>query len=52
MDTVQLHVMIQIIDTCAERGSFKGEELLSVGTLREEIIKELKSRETEETEKG
>jgi hypothetical protein len=41
MDTdLNLHdlsMMVKIIDACTERGSFKGNELLVIGTLREKL---------------
>lgn len=30
-------MMVNIIDACSERGAFKGNELVSVGTLREKL---------------
>lgn len=30
-------IIINIIDVCTERGAFKGNELLTVGTLREKL---------------
>ena len=32
-----LNVVLSVIDICAERGSFKGNEMLTIGTLREKI---------------
>jgi len=29
--------MVNIIDACTERGAFKGNELVTVGTLREKL---------------
>ena len=29
--------MVNIIDTCTERGAFKGNELIIIGTLREKL---------------
>ena len=29
--------MVNIIDACTERGAFKGNELITVGTLREKL---------------
>lgn len=30
-------MMVNIIDACSERGAFKGNELASVGTLRDKL---------------
>lgn len=38
IDAEQLRAMIDVIDECAERGAFKGEELIHVGNLREELV--------------
>lgn len=32
-----LQVILQIVDTAAERGAFKGEELSSVGAVRDKL---------------
>jgi len=60
MDAPQLNVndllsVVKIIDACSERGAFKGNELASVGAVRERIAafaqaNTPKSEETEETE--
>ena len=34
---VDLHNVLQIIDTCSKRGAFEGSELTSVGQLRNKI---------------
>lgn len=31
-------MMVNIIDICTERGAFKGNELMAVGTLREKLV--------------
>lgn len=41
MNGTHLKVMLEIIDAGAERGSFKGDELLYVGSLRSVIEAEL-----------
>lgn len=47
-------MMVNIIDACSERGAFKGNELASVGTLRDKLatfVRENKPEdETEPTE--
>jgi hypothetical protein len=30
--------VVNIIDVCTERGSFKGNELLTIGTIRERFV--------------
>ena len=60
MDAPQLNVndllsVVKIIDACSERGAFKGNELASVGAVRERIAAFAqanmpKSEETEEPE--
>lgn len=32
------NMIVGIIDVCSERGSFKGSEILTVGTLREKLV--------------
>ena len=34
--------MVNLIDICTERGSFKGNELLAVGSLREKLAEFIK----------
>ena len=46
IDAEQLRAMIDIIDECAERGAFKGEELVHVGNLREELVALRESNKT------
>lgn len=33
-----LELVVQLIDTVAERGAFKGDELITVGQLRQKIV--------------
>lgn len=42
--------MVNIIDACSERGSFKGNELVSVGTLREKLATFVKANQQVETQ--
>lgn len=47
--------MVNIIDACTERGAFKGNELVTVGTLREKLanfvrVNQPKTETTETTE--
>jgi len=49
-----ISIMVQIIDTVAQRGAFKGDELLEVGKLRGKLMvigAEMKKVETESSEK-
>ena len=41
--------VVHIIDTCAERGAFRGKELQGVGNIRT-ALQELKRRDIEEVE--
>jgi hypothetical protein len=47
-------MMVNIIDACSERGAFKGNELASVGTLRDKLANFARANkpadETETTE--
>jgi len=43
-------MMVNIIDTCTERGSFKGNELVAVGTVREKFAEFVKSHTAKATE--
>jgi hypothetical protein len=46
-------MMVNIIDACSERGAFKGNELASVGTLRDKLatfVRENKPEDETETE--
>ncbi len=49
-------VMVNIIDTCSQRGAFRGDELSSVGQLRDKFAAFVKANtpkeETEETEES
>lgn len=40
--------VINIIDVCTERGSFKGNELLTVGTIRERLAAFVKANTPQE----
>lgn len=42
--------MVNIIDACSERGSFKGNELVSVGTLREKLATFVKANQPVENQ--
>lgn len=49
MDNNVLNLMVQIIDMCAERGSFKGSELATIAAVRNKLLEELnKKPETSE----
>ena len=41
-------MVINIIDVCAERGAFKGNELVAVGQLREKFVIFVKANTPEE----
>ena len=48
-------MMVNIIDACSERGAFKGNELASVGTLRDKLatfVRENKPEDETETTEG
>jgi hypothetical protein len=49
LSKTHLELMVLIIDACSSRGAFKGEELRSVGELREVLLANIKILETEET---
>ena len=34
----ELQVLVQLIDACAQRGAFKGEELAVVGAIRTKVV--------------
>jgi hypothetical protein len=38
-----LVLVVNIIDTCTERGSFKGNEILTIGNLREKLVQFIKA---------
>lgn len=40
--------VVNIIDVCTERGSFKGNELLTVGTIRERLASFVKANTPQE----
>lgn len=44
-----LQLLVSIIDVCATRGAFKGEELLNVGQLREKLVTALQPQEAVNT---
>lgn len=41
-------MMVNIIDACSERGSFKGNELMPVGQLREKLAAFVKANQKPE----
>lgn len=44
--------MIAVIDTMTQRGAFKGEELSTIGNLRDQCISIIQLAETNEQEKA
>jgi hypothetical protein len=44
----EFETLVKIIDICAERGSFKGPELMTVGTIRERLV-QLKDVDTNDS---
>ena len=44
--------MIAVIDTMTQRGAFKGEELSTIGQLRDQCIQIIQMAETHEQEKA
>jgi hypothetical protein len=40
--------MVNVIDICTERGAFKGNELLTVGSLREKLAEFVKANQPAE----
>ena len=44
-------LVVNIIDTCTERGAFKGNELAPVGQLREKFVAFIKANTPEEDQK-
>jgi hypothetical protein len=40
--------MVNIIDACTERGAFKGNELITVGTLREKIANFVRENQSQQ----
>lgn len=40
--------MVNIIDTCSERGAFKGNELAVIGTLREKLANFVRENQKQE----
>lgn len=44
--TADIITMVNLIDICAERGAFKGNELFTVGQLREKFASMVKEKET------
>lgn len=44
--------MVAVIDTMTQRGAFKGEELSTIGNLRDQCIKIIQMAETREQEKA
>lgn len=42
--------IVNIIDVCTERGAFKGNELLTVGTIREKFSAFVKANTPQEAE--
>ena len=48
-----LHVLLQIVDVSAERGTFKGSELSSVGAIRDKLANFVEfARQTEEAQQA
>lgn len=44
-------MMVNLIDACAERGAFKGNELATVGTLREKLADFVRANQPEDQKK-
>jgi hypothetical protein len=44
--------MVAVIDTMTQRGAFKGEELSTIGNLRDQCIQIIQLAETNEQEKA
>ena len=44
--------MIAVVDTMTQRGAFKGEELSTIGQLRDQCIQIIQMAETNEQEKA
>lgn len=44
--------MVAVIDTMTQRGAFKGEELSTIGNLRDQCISIIQLAETNEQEKA
>jgi len=44
-------MMVNIIDACSERGAFKGNELASVGTLRDKLATFVRENKPEDETK-
>lgn len=42
-------IAVNIIDVCSQRGAFKGDELASVGQLRNKFVSFIKANTPEET---
>lgn len=42
----ELSIMLGIIDVCAQRGAFKGEELATVGELRTKLATVISQQQT------
>lgn len=45
-------MMVNIIDACSERGAFKGNELASVGQLREKLAAFVRANQPQQTEQA
>lgn len=45
-------LVVNIIDACTERGAFKGNELVSVGQLREKFVAFVKANTPEQEERA
>ena len=50
LDKPVVNSLVQLIDLCSSRGAFRGEELSTVGSLRELLVNESKRLEAEEKE--
>lgn len=45
-----MKALVVIIDKCAERGAFRGDELLTVGTIRGQLLDIISSNDQEKDE--
>lgn len=44
MDLNTLQTIKNILDICSQRGAFKGEEMLHVGSVYQKLVEEIESR--------
>jgi hypothetical protein len=50
LESDEAKLIVSLIDTCADRGAIKGEEMYTVGVIRSNLITKLREEESTKNE--